>query len=302
MPAKSPLRALHGAVRRHLHIFDRLQEARAALVVKKVQTKALDAIKMHDKPCWYAPCCCASANLKALWTMFTLNTGFALGQMAGAYFAQSLSMFSDSASMLVDSLSYVVNIVAERYRLAGAPLSEKYEVCASVVSTTLLVIATSLILHQAVVRLADDEADREEVDGRLVLGFSLGNLTIDIIMCTNLFYQRCADRARGESQRLLNVNMASAFVHLFADTLRTLTGMAAGAIELDPSYNSVIVDATATIIVSSTIYMAILFVICETYSQWRRIMAHDVLETNDDLQPLDGDEARKQSSGAVTPV
>lgn len=313
--------------------------------------------------------CLGTPNLRALWGLLILNTSFATAQMIGAAFANSLSMFSDSGSMMIDSLTYAANIYTERRKeQLGGEQAALVEIRTTVFSIAALIMVTALMMNDSMKRLASQNhvisttttkiatpsanttspEQRQTVGGQYVLGFSLGNLVIDIVMCANYFYQRRrhvqfsrgteeeskrgqvmkrkAKRARrGVRHRRLNqmarvapesavllapssdartgdqngsdpsdavedrgdrdatggtreetvetgeINMAGAFVHLFADTLRTCTGVIAGPLELNSAADSLTIDAVATMIVCFLILAAAAFVAVETFQQYRSL-------------------------------
>jgi Co/Zn/Cd efflux system component len=216
--------------------------------------------------------CLASPNLRSLWGFFALNTVFAAAQMTAAVVNNSLSMISDSGSMLVDSLTYAVNIYAERRRLRSGADAVRLEVYASLFSVAALIVVTTVMFIDATHRLCCGAADEKEVDGKIVLGFASGNLAIDVLMCTNLFYQQSKHGMDANYARK-NINMASAIVHVVADTLRTVTGMAAGAIELNPNVDPIVVDAYAAIAVCVFILIGAGFVLWEALTQLRSLNA-----------------------------
>jgi len=218
--------------------------------------------------------CCGTSNLRALWGMFLLNTAFAISQMIGSIIANSLSMFSDSGSMLVDSFAYMINIFLERRKNQLGPDATKlWEVYTSVASVVLLVIVTIVALTDAAKRLQSREDD-DDVDGRFVLGFAAGNLFVDVIMCTNYCYQLRHRRKPTFKEQVMSetkeqLNMVAAFIHLFADTLRSVTGVIAGILEQDETLDAIFVDAVATFIVCGAIMMAAAFVLYEAYMQYK---------------------------------
>jgi Co/Zn/Cd efflux system component len=221
--------------------------------------------------------CCGTSNLRALWGLFLLNTTFAISQMIGAQLANSLSMFSDSGSMLVDSFAYLINLWMERTKNKfGAEASKIWEVYTSMFSVSLLVLVTIVAIADAARRLNSRKVDEDTVDGRYVLGFSLGNLLIDIVMCGNYCYQLRHRRKATIKEQVMSetkdqLNMVSAFVHLFADTLRTVTGLVAGILEQGDGADGIFIDAVATFVVCAAILFAAVFVLYEAALQYLEI-------------------------------
>jgi Co/Zn/Cd efflux system component len=227
-----------------------------------------------------------SENLRALWGLFILNTGFASAQIMAAKLANSLSLFSDSSSMLVDSLAYLINLCMEkRKHQYGAKESKLAEIYVSVISVSLLSAVTVFSVVDAALRIktADSSSD-ETVDGRIVLGFSIGNLFIDFLMCTNYCYQLRSRKQPTMEQQISSekkeqLNMVSAFVHVFADTLRTITGITAGVLEEKLESDAVSIDAIATFMVSAAILLSASFVLFEAvvqFREYRKLSTEDV--------------------------
>jgi len=223
--------------------------------------------------------CLATANLRSLWGFFVLNTTFATAQMTAAVVANSLSMVSDSASMIVDSLTYAVNIYAERQRVKSGKDSARAEVYASIFSVLALIVVTIVMFFDAADRLCCSEASDESVDGSYVLGFASGNLVIDIAMSLHVCWQqrkaRIAEKVRDGTMAQQEINLTSAVVHVLADTLRTITGMVAGAIELGPDSDPRKVDAVASIVICVLIVFGASFVLRAAVNQLRALRYSD---------------------------
>ena len=223
--------------------------------------------------------CCGTSNLRALWGLLLLNTSFAVAQMVGAAIANSISMFSDSGSMLVDSFAYLLNLGMEKRKIKyGVEASKLFEVFTSIISVTLLVVVTISTVVTAAQRLVTRSGDDKEVDGRFVFGFSFGNLLIDIAMCFNYCFQlrhrrQASFKEQVRSETKEQLHMVAAFVHLFADTMRTITGLVAGSLEQDEAADSIFIDAIATFCVCGLILFAASFVVYEAVVQYREYRA-----------------------------
>lgn len=184
--------------------------------------------------------------------------------------ANSVSMMSDSGSMLVDSFSYIVAIGTERRKIKhGLEASKLIEAMCSLISVGLLITVTSVTMSDAINRLNGLEEDdgEDEVTGELVVIFSGLNLLMDVVMCTNYWYQ-----LRGGGSNAKQLNMVAAFVHLFADTMRSLTGVVAGSMEIKNKEDSVKIDANATFMVCFAILLAATFVLYEAITQFRAVL------------------------------
>jgi Co/Zn/Cd efflux system component len=225
---------------------------------------------------------CASANLRTLWVMFLLNTSFALAQLIASVVANSLSMASDSGTMLVDSFTYSVNLFVEYKKASvGMKSTSRPEVYAALFSVMVLIIVTSVMLSQAAQRMCCTTNLDNSVNGSIVVGFSSTNLIIDIIMCCKFLGQSRHWKSSQPVPDLVTTtktepNMASAFVHLFADTLRTLTSMIAGGLEIDATPRQTLyIDGLSTIIVCIVILLPATFVLYESIQAWKNLRAHE---------------------------
>ena len=64
-----------------------------------------------------------------------------------------------------------------------------------------------------------------------------------------------------ESYTMKEINLVSAVVHVIADTMRTVTGIIAGAVELGPDSDPRKVDAVASIIICVLIILGAAYVL-----------------------------------------
>lgn len=246
---------------------------------------------------WFLP----SRAAKSLFAMFLLNTVFSCAQIVAALHANSLALLADSGTMLVDSVTYAFNIYAEYVRATTDDDARvrTVDVFASTFSVIALVVVTVYVFVGSLQRLvqADDNDGEETVNGRLVVEFAVGNLVLDVVMCVS-FWRGSGRGNEGEEDNddgdeseerrnleaplltedgeshtavrwlphaLRDINMCSAFSHLFADTLRTTTELVGGAIESAVESESLKTDAISSIIVSFFIFFAALVVVYEAY-------------------------------------
>ena len=175
---------------------------------------------------------------------------FCLGQIAGAVAANSLNIAADAGSEIVDCLTYGINLFAEHRRVRFGTLAVKLEIYASLFSVCALLGVTTILLIDAMRRLTIAPPPDETVNGAVVLGLSCANLFLDISMGTYLYLQQRGSIVLDKSYVKREINMASAAMHVFADTCRSITGIIAGSIEVNDTWeNPIDVDAYATFVV-----------------------------------------------------
>ena len=264
--------------------------------------------------------CCAD-NVRALWLLLALNTGYTALQTAGAILANSLSLLSDTGTMYVDSVTYLINLFAEyqKTRQGMTETSMRYEVGATVFSIISLLGVTAYTMDDAVKRLVS-AAGREQVSAPIMLGFGLCNLILDASMISSIAFRRrcscaalcCCGGGRSGVASLVaskvsqvdggeadgvggigdgggdgggggggalyadggvdlvdaktELNLCSAFAHVVADTLRSLTDIAV-ALLIMRGNDAVRTDAVGGLVIS----LIILGVICYLC---REVMQH----------------------------
>ena len=146
---------------------------------------------------------CCTQNLRALWTTLLLNTSFTIAQIFGAAAAHSLALLGDTGTMVVDSITYAVNIAAEYYKesVGGGDVmaerrSAKIEVFASLLSVLALLGVTAVVTINALDRLNGTSPPIEDdVDPDIMLGFTMVNLVIDIVMWVAIVQRRAGGGA-----------------------------------------------------------------------------------------------------------
>lgn len=225
--------------------------------------------------------CCEASNVRALVVLFLFNTSFAVAQVVAATAANSLSMYGDSATMLLDSLTYTLNIYAECHKSTSVAASLRLELIATTFSILTLLGVTVFLMWDAAARL--ESVNRGQgVQADIMLEFSVANLVVDVVACV-VFLSRITGerqekeemRARmergGEEYEATGLNMCSAFIHLLADTLRTITVLTSSIlVEEVEEVNSFKADAISSLIVSTTILIVTFFLMYETVQQYKR--------------------------------
>jgi len=226
--------------------------------------RPLELETTEDSPrCFGTP----GSNVFTLWTIFALTATFTVLQSVGAYFANSLSMMGDSITMVVDCVTYLLNIYTEIQKSEiqmthGEQISSssKLEKYVTVVSGLSLLVVTSFLMYDASSRLIS-ESGIDPVNPFIMLGFTLVNLIINIVGCLT-FSGLCEKKDYRKVDRH-SLNMTSAFVHLVADTMRTLTVLSSSLVVLLTSGDAVEADAIGSLVVSTLIIFAVLFLFVE---------------------------------------
>ena len=151
-------------------------------------------------------CCCrCDERTRPLWSAFVGNTVFTTAQVFGATFANSLAMFSDTSTMFVDSITYLVSLIAEHQRVrCGVRGAAAAELGASAFSVIALFAVTIAVTNDAARRITTHE-EEEDVDPRIMLGFTIVNLFVDIFMCAPFvkLLRRRPGRRSGQSSALV---------------------------------------------------------------------------------------------------
>ena len=243
------------------------------------------------------------SNLKILVVTTTLFMAFVFAEIIGALASNSLSLLGDAAAMSVDVFTYGSNMYAERLKSQGRGESERdrmiLEVYVPMFSISALLGVTIYILSDAVHTIRNPPA-AGVVDVNFLYGFSSANFVIDVVS-TYLFYRKgksafiseihhthtfhtdrfhlssaqvplnpddCGHPFSGKNElpeAKKNLNMISAFTHLGADSMRTLSVFIAAVIVTTRGYSADICDAWAAIIVSGTIFFMVIPLLSEVY-------------------------------------
>lgn len=156
---------------------------------------------------------------KTLLFALVFTTGFAIVEVYGGLFADSLALLSDAGHMLTDSLSLGVGAFAAW--LAAKPASRKHsfglqraEVLGALFNVIFMFGVVAVIGYEAVRRIANPP----EVAGAVVMIIGAAGLGVNIIVAWVLM--------RGEQ----NMNVRGALLHVLGDLLGSVAALAAGAV------------------------------------------------------------------------
>jgi Co/Zn/Cd efflux system component len=142
-------------------------------------------------------------------------------------------------------------------------------------SVAALVIIGIYIAVEALDVIVNGSSDN--VDDAFLFGFAAANLVIDIISSA-LFYSKGREILKtqvhsvnaisgdaNEPEEVANLNMLSALTHVGGDTLRTLSVFIAATVATVTNAPSVQCDAWAAVLVSVTIWVAVIPLVAEIY-------------------------------------
>ncbi len=157
---------------------------------------------------------------KNLSTAIVLNVGITVAQIIGGFISGSLSLLSDALHNFSDVLSLLFSWIAHRYSKKQATTKNTFgykraEVVAAFVNATALVIVAVFLIYEAVVRFSNPVS----VQSELVIWLSV--LGIAFNGFSALLLKKDAEH---------NLNMKSAYLHLFTDMLASVAVLAGGVI------------------------------------------------------------------------
>lgn len=237
----------------------------------------------HDHSHGHVPDIPGLSNETVLLGAFLSFMLFVVFEVIAGLQAQSLSLIGDAASMAVDAMTYLANFLAVRaMRIrgtrGGGALSTTevliYEVLPPSISMTVLLGVTVFILSDAVETLTDGDAERgsteEEVSrGMTMLIFGGINLAVDVVNVVFFIKREHQSSAGGGSALSVlclggepvdgsgELNMASAWTHVFADTLRSVTVMISGTVAVMGAASADRADAVGALVVSAMVLVVV---------------------------------------------
>ena len=155
---------------------------------------------------------------KNLSVSILLNIGITVAQIIGGFISGSLSLISDALHNFSDVLSLVFSLVA--HKLSKRKASETHtfgykraELIAAFVNSATLLIVSFFLIYEAVVRFSNPVV----ISSQLVIWLSL--LGIAFNGFSALLLKKDAEH---------NLNMKSAYLHLFTDTIASIAVLGGG--------------------------------------------------------------------------
>ena len=157
---------------------------------------------------------------KNLSTAIVLNVGITVAQIIGGFISGRVSLLSDALHNFSDVLSLLFSWIAHRYSKKQATTKNTFgykraEVVAAFVNATALVIVAVFLIYEAVVRFSNPVS----VQSELVIWLSVLGITFNGFSA--LLLKKDAEH---------NLNMKSAYLHLFTDMLASVAVLAGGVI------------------------------------------------------------------------
>lgn len=164
----------------------------------------------------------------------------------------------DSSTMFLDSVTYALNYWLEKQRQKGKRSETNLmwiEIYVSGTSVMILLGVCVVFLIMAIERIATYErSDDEEVDAPVVLAFASVNLVFDILSTVMFILDR---RHLVNKENEIQMNFCSAFMHILADFMRTLSELAASTFVVAFGTDSVLTDAWCAIVVEVRSYLLV---------------------------------------------
>ncbi len=155
---------------------------------------------------------------KNLFYTILLNVGISIAELTGGIISGSISLISDAIHNFSDVLSLIVSYIANR--LSKREATEKYtfgfkrsEIIAAFLNSSTLIVFAFYILYEAVIRLINPV----EISGNLVIWLAFGSIIVNGLSV--LFIRKDAEE---------NMNMKSAYLHLFGDMMTSIAVMTGG--------------------------------------------------------------------------
>ena len=232
-----------------------------------------DVSPMEDKKIWKTCCGCQWSKVQGtLMLSMVLFGTITSAQIVGALIAKSMALLADCASMGLDTISYGVNLVAACHPEPDERKRIRNNLISSGVSYLALIGISLYFLVGGIQALTSSEEDDENVNAYIVLGFAIGGIVFDIAS----LIPYCLNRKGNENSE--KANLLSAFSHVSADLLRSLTTLIEGIVILSSDINEQKADAVATLVVTSTIVLGMVAPLYQWYKTLRnyRDPAHNI--------------------------
>jgi Co/Zn/Cd efflux system component len=226
---------------------------------------------------------CCTGNMKVLALSFLLFSVITIAQTFAGIAAHSQALLVDCVSMGVDAGTYFLNMFVETQRRKS--YHRYLEVLVAAVSLSVLIFFTLDLFMEslATVQHPDDGSDDDDVNAYIILAFSVWGILFDTISVFAFM------RNRASSEDATEMNIWSAFMHVAADFLRSLTTFVASIIILTLDVDGKMVDAWASLVVAGIILLGAAggVIACIRSAIYLLLVG---LELIDDTEPLEGDD------------
>lgn len=147
-----------------------------------------------------------------------LNIGITLAQVIGGILSGSLALLSDALHNFTDVVSLIISYIAAKFSKKEASLSKTFgykraEIIAAFVNASSLIVIAVILIKEAIERFINPQS----IDSTLVIWLSLiaiiGNALSVLLLVKD---------------RKSNMNLASAYTHLFTDMLASVAVLIGG--------------------------------------------------------------------------
>ncbi len=155
---------------------------------------------------------------KNLGLAILLNVGITVAQAIGGAISGSMALLSDAAHNFSDVLSLVISFLANRLAKRGATEKETFgfrrsEILAAFINSATLIVIAILILSEAIQRLINPVS----ISAIWVIYLAIAGILVNGVSALFL---------RNDSHE--NMNMKSAYLHLFTDMLTSVVVLLGG--------------------------------------------------------------------------
>jgi len=159
-----------------------------------------------------------NVNGKNLLFSIVLNVIITMAQVVGGIFSGSLSLISDALHNFSDVLSLVFSYFAHKLSRRKASINQTFgykraEIMAAFINAATLIIVAVFLIYEAVERFLDPKP----IESNLVIWLSLLGIAANGLSA----YMLKNDAAK-------SINMRSAYLHLFTDTLASVAVLIGG--------------------------------------------------------------------------
>ncbi|KAJ6252867.1 hypothetical protein M0813_13729 [Anaeramoeba flamelloides] len=191
-----------------------------------------------------------SSNICTLLLMFTLFLLITVAQFIASFVSNSNALLEDSSLMAVDTMSYLITILSEKGKRTSKKKKLLVKIIAAFLSILILFAITIWVLIESVQNIVDQNHDRE-VDGKIVLIFSIIGLAIDLTCIFN-FYR---NKRKNKNDQITKLNMNSSLFHVLSDLLRSFSTLVESILIMYFKVEPGITDDIVSLIISSLIVM-----------------------------------------------
>ncbi len=176
---------------------------------------------------------------KNLLIVIILNLAISFGQLIGGLISGSLSLISDAIHNFTDVISLIISFIANRLSSKAQNLSHTFgfkraEIIAAFINGISLIIVSVFLAYEAIERLVKPEA----IDTSYVIWLSV------LAILGNGFSVLLVRKDAG-----INLNMRSAYLHLFSDLLVSIAVLIGGL--LIKYYDIYWIDPVLTLVISA---------------------------------------------------